>query len=270
MCAVVAFGWSVSACKAADGLGDPPTSAVHQKSTEPSLEGLKQRSAPDRWNRLKQQWRATFEHRRTADREPLAASQQGSSLSRSPVLSPQPESPYAQPVRDPSQLKKVTEILPFYDYTSQPTDDPCEYICPRPDGLPCKKYPAGSPAPECPDEVALSDEIYPGRDFPESLFVWEASNISYNPLYFEDPALERYGHTYCDLLQPFVSARRFAVQLVGLPYQMAIDPIHKRVYPLGWYRPGDCAPYLHYQIPWNTKAAAVEGGVLTGLFFAFP
>ena len=60
------------------------------------------------------------------------------------------------------------------------------------------------------------------------------------------------------------------MQLVGLPYQMTIDPVYRRRYSLGWYRPGECAPKLHYQIPFSTRAAAVQAGVLTGLFFVVP
>lgn len=120
-----------------------------------------------------------------------------------------------------------------------------------------------------PDEVWQTRRYSP-REFENVLFAWEASNFYHYPLYFEDPALERYGHTYHEAVQPFVSAARFGVQLVGLPYQMAIDPIHKRMYPLGWYRPGEYAPKLLYQIPLNAKAAAAEAGVATGLFFLFP
>jgi hypothetical protein len=72
------------------------------------------------------------------------------------------------------------------------------------------------------------------------------------------------------LVQPVVSAGKFGLQLVGLPYQMTIDPVHKRTYTLGWYRPGECAPYKHYQIPLNRDAALVEAGFLTGMFFLFP
>ena len=63
----------------------------------------------------------------------------------------------------------------------------------------------------------------------------------------------------------------FTTQLLGLPYQMAIDPIHKRIYTLGWYRPGEgCIPKLCYLVPWNSKAAAIEAGVVTGLIFLIP
>ena len=171
-------------------------------------------------------------------------------------------------IKNPGQLKKITEIEPFYDYfpDQKEGEDPCRYLCPRPEG--CPEDADGQY--ECPAEVVLSNDVYPGRHFGPTVFHWEASNLKYNPLYFEDAPLERYGHTWPEPVQPFVSVGKFGLQLVGLPYQMALDPLHKDVYPLGWYRPGECAPKKIYQIPLNGKAAAVEAGVITGLFFLVP
>lgn len=118
--------------------------------------------------------------------------------------------------------------------------------------------------------LKFSDVEYTPRVFPDTMMPWLASNFYHYPLYFEDPALERYGHTHGFLVQPFASAARFSGQLVLLPYQMTIDPILKPTYTLGWYRPGDVAPKLRYQIPWNFKAAMVEAGVVTGLVFLIP
>lgn len=118
--------------------------------------------------------------------------------------------------------------------------------------------------------LKFSDVEYTPRVFPDMMMPWLASNFYHYPLYFEDPALERYGHTPGFLVQPFASAARFSGQLVLLPYQMTIDPILKPTYTLGWYRPGDVAPKLRYQIPWNFKAAMVEAGVVTGLVFLIP
>ena len=180
---------------------------------------------------------------------------------------------YSEPARSPDQLKRVTEISPFYDYEPDPTiraDDPCRNLCPRPDGAPCKSYEEGESAPTCPEQVGLGQNDYQERELAPSTFAWAASNLYHRPLYFEDPALERDGHTHGCLLQPFVSTGRFSAQLLGLPYQMAIDPMCKKQYTLGWYRPGECAPKLCYQVPWNTHAAAVQAGVMTGLFYAFP
>ena len=169
----------------------------------------------------------------------------------------------------------ITDILPFHDYEPQRirTAEPdCVMVCPCPDGTDCRK-PGGTKSCLCPEDYIARPWLVPEyqeRQFAQALFLWEASNLLYNPLYFEDPALERYGHSYHDLLQPFASVGRFAGQLVLLPYQMSIDHIRRPVSPLGYYRPGEWAPKLHYQIPLNAKAAAVEGGVVTGLFFLFP
>jgi hypothetical protein len=118
--------------------------------------------------------------------------------------------------------------------------------------------------------VEFSKGTYPPRAFPGLVYQWEPSNFYHYPLYFEDPALERYGHTYGDCLQPIASLARFGGQLVMLPYFMTLDPICTPAYTLGWYRPGEVSPKLHYQVPLNAHAAAVEAAVITGLFFAIP
>ena len=118
--------------------------------------------------------------------------------------------------------------------------------------------------------LAFGGEPFPERAFPAVVMPWEAANFFNYPLYFEDPALERYGHTYCPLIQPFASIGRFSTQLVFLPYQMTIDPPCREVYSLGWYRPGECAPKLHYQVPLDCKAAAVQAATVTGLVFLIP
>lgn len=118
--------------------------------------------------------------------------------------------------------------------------------------------------------IAFGLNSFPDRSFPAVLMPWDAPNFFYYPLYFEDPALERYGHTYHPLIQPLASISRFSGQLVALPYQMTLDPPAREVSSLGWYRPGECAPNLHYQVPLNAKAAAVEVATITGLAFLIP
>lgn len=113
-------------------------------------------------------------------------------------------------------------------------------------------------------------EEYGAVQSPPTVMQWAPTNLYHYPLYFEDPALERYGHTYHPLVQPFASSGRFAVQLVGLPYQMALHPIHAKEYTLGWYRPGDCAPKKFYQIPFNEEAAITEAVVIAGMILIFP
>ena len=186
------------------------------------------------------------------------------------------ESEYEESPRSATQareLKKVTEILPYFDYEPDPSvvqDDACRFICPRPDGRPCKASSQGEKHPECPDELALNTASYEPRVISDSVFTWEASNLYHNPLYFEDASLERYGHTHWYVAQPFVSVGKFGIQLAGLPYQMTIDPICKKRYTLGWYRPGECAPKKCCQIPLNAKAGINQAAVLTGLILLIP
>ncbi len=116
-------------------------------------------------------------------------------------------------------------------------------------------------------DIQFTPREYLQRSFPHVTLAWEASNFYFYPLYFSDPALERYGHAHHPLIQPFASIARVGAQFVLLPYQMTILPPLKPESPLGYYRPGDCTPKLHYQVPLNAEAAAVEAAALTGLFF---
>ena len=149
-------------------------------------------------------------------------------------------------------VRPITEIAPFYDMMVD--EDIREY--------------ADQKAAEY--DVKFADEVFQPRAFPDVAMPWEPTNFYHYPLYFEDPALERYGHTRPFVIQPFFSGARFMGQLLSLPYQMTIDPVCKEMYALGWYRPGECAPKLKYQVPFNAQAAAVQAGVTTGMFFLIP
>ncbi len=181
------------------------------------------------------------------------------------------------------RFKKINEILPHYDYSPDGTGKRCDNLCPRPAGVDCPDCPpAGTEynaeaCPECPEEKRLVDvdphnsnvAAIGQRSFGQINYCWEPSNLYHLPIYFEDFALERYGHTRHHLVQPFFSTGLFATQLLGLPYQMTIDPVCKKRYVLGWHRPGACVPYRYYQIPWNTEAAIVQGAAVTGGYFLF-
>jgi hypothetical protein len=149
-------------------------------------------------------------------------------------------------------VREMREIQPFYD--TNVDKDIREY--------------ADSRAAEY--NIKFGADEYQPRMFPDTAVAWEPTNFYHYPLYFEDAALERYGHTYPFVVQPFVSVAKFSGQLLALPYQMTLDPINKPMYALGWYRPGECAPKLKYQIPWNAQAAAVQAGVTTGMIFLIP
>lgn len=74
------------------------------------------------------------------------------------------------------------------------------------------------------------------------LFAWCAPNIHYQPLYFEDVPLERYGQTLGLHRQPFRSGIRFHAATLLLPWQMWRNRPCECDYPLGFCRPGSCVP----------------------------
>ncbi|QGJ69353.1 Hypothetical protein PBC10988_10270 [Planctomycetales bacterium 10988] len=101
-------------------------------------------------------------------------------------------------------------------------------------------------------------------------FAWVAPGLKHQPLYFEDAPLERYGQTISPFLQPVISGARFFAQVPMLPYKMALDPPHECQYTLGYFRPGSCAPVVRQQVPFDAKAAVVQGAVVAGLILLIP
>ncbi len=112
----------------------------------------------------------------------------------------------------------------------------------------------------------------PGETRPWALqcFHWTAPNSNHKPLYFEDVNLERHGYTYGRLLQPYLSGAKFFSTFAILPYKMALDGPCQNIYTLGHYRPGSCAPYERYTVPFELYPTLVEAGAITALFVIFP
>ena len=107
------------------------------------------------------------------------------------------------------------------------------------------------------------------------------------PLYFQDAALERYGHPVeqfvgpvgrflsypvddpkqstqrNQILQPFFSAGLMALQIAAWPYNAIMDPPWEAQYDLGYYRPGDMVP-IGYLLapPARLRAAAARESLL--------
>jgi len=90
--------------------------------------------------------------------------------------------------------------------------------------------------------------------------------IAYNPLYFDDPRLERDGYHF-GCVEPIVSAARFYGRIPLWPYMIGATHPRDCVYSLGQGRPGDCRPY-HETLPKHSargvayQAAAVTSGAL--------
>jgi hypothetical protein len=77
-----------------------------------------------------------------------------------------------------------------------------------------------------------------GRGWAEFAYLWQASALSYQPLYFEEPNLERYGHSAGCIMQPAVSAAHFLAGVGALPVRLVFARPWNCVYPLGHAHPG--------------------------------
>ena len=112
---------------------------------------------------------------------------------------------------------------------------------------------------------------------------WAAAATCHLPLYFQDPVLERYGHsveqfvgpngrflTYPvddprqstqrnQIIQPFFSMGLFALQIAAWPYNLVMDPPWEAQYDLGYYRPGDMIPVDTYWLPLHGYGPPLRG-----------
>ncbi|MFM8704895.1 MAG: hypothetical protein ACKOHG_13700 [Planctomycetia bacterium] len=127
----------------------------------------------------------------------------------------------------------------------------------------------GRPGSDYPCECRLEGETFEPRRFATTMMTWKAAGYCHKPLYFEDWSLERYGHSY-GALDPVLSAAHFFVTLPVLPYKMGVELPWECVYPLGYYRPGSCAPWTVPAVPISCRGFAVEAATVTGLVFLLP
>ena len=128
------------------------------------------------------------------------------------------------------------------------------------------------PGDAVPKECRLSgEEFFPDRDFSQICFMWKASALCHKPLYFEEEALERYGHTLVrEEFQPIISGAKFFLTVPLLPYKMGLNPPCECVYTLGHYRPGNCAPYMMDPLPLSVRAGLLQAGAVVGGVAIFP
>jgi hypothetical protein len=121
-----------------------------------------------------------------------------------------------------------------------------------------------------PCECRLEGADYQPRRFASTMFTWKAPGYCHKPLYFEHWALERYGHSRGFVADSFCSAAHFFVTLPVLPYKMGVELPWECVYPLGYYRPGNCAPWTVPAVPISGRGLAVQAATVTGLVFLLP
>lgn len=118
---------------------------------------------------------------------------------------------------------------------------------------------------QIPELCSAGNQRSESRSWAPQTYAWQASALCHKPLYFENVQLERYGHTHGPLRQPIHSVAHFFVSLITVPYQTGIHPANECQYALGFYRPGDCAPWLKNPIPFSLNGAARQAFVTTGV-----
>jgi hypothetical protein len=105
-----------------------------------------------------------------------------------------------------------------------------------------------------------------GQLWDGKLSTWQSPNVRYQPLYFEQANLERYG---VETRFPVAHAGvHFFASSVFLPYQMGVDHPNDPVYPIGLDRPGNCTTPYGCRPTLNPKALSLQSLFTVGAAFA--
>lgn len=113
-------------------------------------------------------------------------------------------------------------------------------------------------------------ETFQGRNWSCVTYNWKASGLCHKPLYFEQVAVERYGHSAPTLVQDVLCGAHFFASVPALPYMMGLCPPDECQYSLGYYRPGNCAPFLIDPIPLSLRAGLFQAGAIVGGILIIP
>ena len=84
--------------------------------------------------------------------------------------------------------------------------------------------------------------------WPEIEYAWEAPELLYQPLYFDDAPLERYGQTSCRALQPITSGAHFFGTVLLMPYRLIENHPYGYISQLGYYRQGSPPPPVAHRV----------------------
>lgn len=192
-----------------------------------------------------------------------------------PTLQPVPtgEAAASSPGSNRGTANDAPSQIPSLEEELAQAPQPFSTECPSPKDLKSIRkidYKIAAEPGEFPRECSLGNERFMPRAWDCTTFTWTASALCHKPLYFEEVQLERYGHSWGPCLQPVLSGAHFFLTIPALPYLMGVYPPNECIYTLGYYRPGNCAPYLLDPIPLSVRGALYEGGVATGLAFLIP
>ena len=92
------------------------------------------------------------------------------------------------------------------------------------------------------DFLGREMEYQSQSDWAHRIVLWEPANLFYNPLYFQDVTLERYGQHLPPMRQSVLSGARFFTDVSLFPLRALAVPPRTCVSPLGYDRPGNCVP----------------------------
>lgn len=194
-------------------------------------------------------------------------------------FSPKSNQPTGQPQDQPNNLRKPIQQNPIQETDPMNQEDPLrldpmvrrdnsfDLDCEEINGVMLHKSirdisltltPNLEEGRSAPEFCSFEGVPTPPRCWNPQTFVWTASAICSKPLYYQDIQLERYGHTRGPIIQPLISAAHFFGNAAIVPYKAGIHPPNECVYPLGYYRPGDCAPWLYEPFPWSVRGAASQ------------
>lgn len=121
-----------------------------------------------------------------------------------------------------------------------------------------------------PTECLIDQVAYTPRSWTPTTMTYLASNLCHKPAYFEEVNLERYGHTTGPFCQPIISSAHFFFNIAVLPYKMGVHSPHECQYALGYYRPGNCAPWIIPPVPLSVKGAWYQAAAITGTALLVP
>lgn len=121
-----------------------------------------------------------------------------------------------------------------------------------------------------PTECLIEQVAYAPRQWTPTTMTYTASNLCHKPLYFEEVNLERYGHTAGPLAQPIISSAHFFLNIAVLPYKMGVHAPSECQYALGYYRPGNCAPWIIPPVPLSVRGAWYQAAAVTGTALLIP
>ncbi len=123
---------------------------------------------------------------------------------------------------------------------------------------------------DLPIECGVPEAGSAQRHWVAQTYTWKASALCHKPLYFEDIQLERYGHSGGFLMQPVRSGAHFFLNIAALPYHVGVYPPRESRYALGYYRPGNCAPFRGYAFPVSPQGGLTAAGFYVGAPFVLP